>query len=461
MTVREDSTIMMQKSKEDIGNLADNLIQGPRGSISRPILLAVLVGLSFFLSAFFLLTREATSGKFFNGPSIKAPGIDPLEPTPQPDEPKASRYDFRLSGSNTFYQIMSVLNVPGADSRFIAKAARPVYDLRQLKMGTVLRVYTEEDKLSKIEYRISEFETLLVERDGSIEGGYKVSKAELPHEVRQTRITGAIENSLYEDALKAGADAQAVMNLSDIFAWDIDFASDIRKGDTFSFLGEVLYVEGQPVRTDRILGAEMVNGGKTFTAVYFEGDGEKGSYYNAEGKSLRRSLLKSPLRFRRITSHFSRGRFHPILKKYRPHHGIDYAAPVGTPIESAGSGIVRYAGWKGGYGNFIEIRHNNGYSTAYGHLSRIAKGVRTGAKVSQGDVVGYVGSTGISTGPHLHYEVRAGGRLINPLSIKAVADRSITKKEKARFMAKVEDIQKRLSGGATFVASNTPLKTAK
>lgn len=430
----------------------------------RPILLAVLVGASFFFSALFLLSPEASSEKLSEEPVIKAPGVDiasePAMEAPQKavaePQKKFKRLDFRISEGDTFYDKMSAIGLSGADIQTISLKAKPVYDVRNIKSGTILRVFTDEAGWDSIEYRFSDFETLLVKRNASAEGGIEAEKAELPHEHREEAVSGSIENSLYEDALKAGADPQAVMALSDIFAWDVDFASDIRKGDTFRILAEVLYVEGRPVRTGRILGAEMVNDGKKYTAVYFEGKDGKSGYFDAEGKSLSRTLLKSPLRFRRITSYFTKKRFHPILKKYRPHHGIDYGAPTGTPIESAGSGRVAFAGWKRGYGNFIEIRHSNGYTTAYGHLSKIGKGVKTGSKVDQGQVIGYVGSTGISTGPHLHYEVKLGGKLINPLSIKAVPDRSISKGEKDRFAALAGEVLGKLSASSTAVASNAP-----
>ena len=416
----------------------------------RPFIIAALSGVALFLTIIFFLSPEASSNKDNTGAIIKAATPSVGAETAFNDTPLVARYDFRLSDKNTFHQIMSVLNVPGAEAEEIRGAAKQIYDLTRLKKDTVLRVFTKDDRLEKIEYKYSDVATLLIERDG--EDSFKAAKAELPHEMREAVISGTIENSLYEDGIKAGADPQAIMALSDIFAWDVDFASDIRKGDSFSILAEVLYIDGAPGKTGRILGAEMVNDGKKYTAYYFEG-ADGGSYYDADGKSLRRTLLKSPLRFRRITSHFSKGRFHPILKRYRPHHGIDYAAPTGTPIESAGSGRVAYAGWKGGYGNFVMIKHNNNYSTAYGHLSRIAKGVRTGAKVDQGSVIGFVGSTGISTGPHLHYEVHLGKSLINPLSIKAVSDRAISKKEKQRFAAVKDEAARKLSGDVTVTAS--------
>ncbi len=238
------------------------------------------------------------------------------------------------------------------------------------------------------------------------------------------------------------------MNMTDIFAWDVDFGSEIQKGDSFSMLFEETHVNGRPVRTGRILGAEMTNAGKKYTAVYYVDGRGKGGYYDNDGRSMERTLLKSPLRFRRITSYFSRRRFHPILRRYRPHHGIDYAAPAGTPVEAAGSGRVVHAGWKGGYGNFVEVRHSNGYVTGYGHLSRIGKGIRPGANIEQGSIVGYVGSTGISTGPHLHYEVRRSGSLINPLSIKPTPNKAVAGSEMARFASVRNDILKTLSSGA-------------
>lgn len=402
-----------------------------------------LTGISFFLSILFLIS-PATSQKFSEQDSVESAAAEDTGP-------KIERFDFKLSGNNTFYQIMTSLNVSGPEILDIVKTARPVFDLTRLREDSVLKAFTIDGRLQKVEYKFSDYEFLSVERDP--DGVMVAKKGELAHEVRESVVTGTIENSLYEDALKAGADPQAVSALTDIFAWDIDFASDIRKGDTFSILSEMLYVEGVPVKSGRLLGAEMQNGGKSYTAIYYEGKNGKG-YYDEKGRSLKKTLLKSPLRFRRITSTFSRGRYHPILKRYRPHHGVDYGAPTGTPIESAGSGVVKYAGWKGGYGKYVEIRHSNGYSTAYGHLSRMGKGVRTGAKVDQGQVIGYVGSTGISTGPHLHYEVKVNNRLINPLSVKSLPGVPIPKKEMQQFAAVRESVQDRLASGGTAYAFN-------
>ncbi len=443
---------MFKIHKKALDNLTGLSTQNTRRKLLKPVVIAAGAGVLLFLAVVFLISPNAFS-QFFSGVTpfkpVSPAAIESVKLS-APLGPKIDRLDFRLTGTDTFYRIMSVLKVPGPEIHAIAGKARPIYDLRQLKKDTILRVVTKDDKWERIEYRFNEYEILVVEAAD----GIKASMSELPHEKKTVVISGTIENSLYEDGLKAGVDPQAIMALSDIFAWDVDFASDIRKGDTFSVLTEVLYVEGRPVKAGRILGAEMVNDGRKYTAVYFAGTDGAGSYFDAEGKSLTRTLLKSPLRFRRITSYFTNRRFHPLLKVYRPHHGIDYAAPTGTPVESSGNGRVIFSGWKNGYGNFIEVKHNNNYITGYGHLSRIVRGIRPGAKVSQGEVIGFVGSTGISTGPHLHYEIRVNSRLINPLSVKSEPDRSITKAELAKFASLRDDVVKKLTGKDTTVASN-------
>lgn len=427
---------------------------GSGRNLYKHLLIAAFTGAVFLLSALFLLSPDALSQKISDeggsedSVSYQAEGAAPDAASAPALNLK--RYDFNVTDNKTFYYFMSLLDVSGADIHSMVKEAEPVYDLRQLSTDSVLRAFTEQGELKRVEYPFSDYETLVVER--ASDGSFKATRSELPHETRVSRIEGVIENSLYGDGTKAGADPTTVMALSDIFAWDVDFASDIRKGDSFNILTEVLYVEGRPVRTGRILGAEMVNDGRKYTAIYFEG-GSRSGYYDESGKSLRRTLLKSPLRFRRITSRFTNRRFHPILKRYRPHHGVDYGAPTGTPVEAAGSGRVVYAGWKRGYGKFIVLKHSNNYSTAYGHLSRIRKGIRAGAKVDQGDVIGFVGSTGISTGPHLHYEVRLGRHLINPLSIKPVPEASVPRVDMERFMARKDEISRELASKEILMAS--------
>jgi len=410
----------------------------------RPAILAVMVGISLLLSLVFLISPDASSRK-----------LNEVAASVEDSAARMERHDVMLSSKDTFYGTMSLFNLTGSDIIKITRKAKPLYNLASLQADTVLSVFTTEDQLERVEYRFNDFEVLVIEKDDNEEEGYSVSRVELPKEVRTERVSGVIDNSLYEAGLKAGAEPGLIISLSDVFAWDVDFASDIRKGDTFRILYETIYVEGRPVKTGSILGAEITNDGKTFTAVYYEDSKGRGGYYDLDGKSLKRTLLRSPLRYSRISSHFTNRRYHPIHKKYRPHHGIDYAAPTGTPVEAAGSGRVVFAGWKRGYGKYIVIKHNNSYTTAYGHLSRIAKGITSGARVEQGRVIGYVGSTGISTGPHLHYEVRVGNRLINPLSIKPTPTKSIHESELPRFTLVKQEVMGWLSDGEALVMAGS------
>ncbi len=225
-------------------------------------------------------------------------------------------------------------------------------------------------------------------------------------------IGGRIQTSFYEaTVLRKHVPAEVAVRFAEIFEWDMDFYTETEQGDSFVFLVERFVWRNRPARYGRILWARY-EGRRvgTLEAYYFNGH-----YYNSEGQPMRRQFLKTPLRYRRISSYFGL-RFHPILKRYRHHHGVDFAAPYGTPVSSIGDGVVVYAGWKGGYGRYIRIRHPNGYMSGYGHLSRIY--VRRGQRVRQGQLIGRVGSTGLSTGPHLHFEILKDGRFVNPLRLK-------------------------------------------
>jgi murein DD-endopeptidase MepM/ murein hydrolase activator NlpD len=234
------------------------------------------------------------------------------------------------------------------------------------------------------------------------------------------------------------------LELSDIYAWDIDFFSDIRNGDSVKMMVEELWVGEVFKGYGNILAAEFLNNGKIHKAYRFKHDGYVG-YYDSNGKSLRKALLRSPLKFRYISSYFSKRRFHPILRIYRPHLGVDYAAPTGTPVSVAGGGTVVFAGYKGQNGKIVRIRHSGGFETYYGHLSRIPKKIKRGTEVSQGDIIGYVGSTGLSTGPHLDYRIKLNGKSVNPLKIRLPRGKSILKPLKAEFKKVVDDMNSRLA----------------
>ncbi|MBI5598651.1 MAG: peptidoglycan DD-metalloendopeptidase family protein [Deltaproteobacteria bacterium] len=372
----------------------------------------------------------------------------------EPARPQPVVIERGIRRNDTFYTVLNEFQVPPDDIARIAKKAHAIYNLDRVKEGDVVRVTKIGGDLKRIEYRWDRLEGLYVEKDPAVEDGFRVDRFSVPSTVGETVVSGTIESSLYEAGVKAGAGPRIIMELSDIFAWDVDFTTEIRKGDTFSVIYETVYAEGEPVGIGRILGAEMSNDGQRYVAVYYKDSNGKGDYYDQEGNSLRRMFLKSPLRYRRISSYFTKRRFHPILKLYRPHHGIDYAAPAGTPVEAAGDGRVTFSGWKSGYGNFIEIKHaNSSYITGYGHLQRAARGISAGRRVGQGEVIGFVGSTGISTGPHLHYEVRRGGSLVNPLSMNAgPRNKQLDKREMAAFRAVSEQVAGRLAARNTVVA---------
>jgi murein DD-endopeptidase MepM/ murein hydrolase activator NlpD len=245
--------------------------------------------------------------------------------------------------------------------------------------------------------------------------------------VRQVRMaSGTIETSLWEAMIASGTDPMLAVELSEIFAWSIDFFG-IQEGDRYKVIYEESYVDSQSIGINRILGAWFLHSGTEFWAIPFEQDGVR-SFFDENGNSLRKAFLKAPLRFSRISSGFSSSRYHPVLKIRRPHHGVDYAAPTGTPVHSVGDGLVTQVGYqRNGGGNYVKIKHNSVYSTTYMHLSRFGKGIRSGTYVKQGDVIGYVGATGLATGPHLDFRFYRNGSAVNPLTVEAPPVEPVTK----------------------------------
>ncbi|MEK7880980.1 MAG: peptidoglycan DD-metalloendopeptidase family protein [Deltaproteobacteria bacterium] len=370
-----------------------------------------------------------------------------------PAIPSSETFEVTVKGNGSFYAVLFDLGFSNDEAAAIVKSASDIYDPRRIREGDVFKVVKTNGRIESIEYRYAPLEGLMIKPDESSVGGFIVTRFEVPSTITVKRASGVIENSLYASGIDAGLPSEVIMELSDIFAWDVDFSTETRKGDFFAAVYESVSAEEKEIGSRRVLAAEVVNSGKSYAAIYYEDKSGKGEYYDVEGRSISRTLLKSPLRYRRISSYFSKKRYHPINKTYRPHHGIDYAAPAGTPVETAGTGRVVFAGWKGGYGNFVLVRHNANYETAYGHLKAIKKGVRNGGKVEQGSVIGYVGSTGISTGPHLHYEIRVRGKVVNPLSVKAEPRRKLNASEMASFARVRDSMMAKMSEPKTVVAS--------
>jgi len=291
------------------------------------------------------------------------------------------------------------------------------FSFNKMKPGDSLFVFTNwRDRLSKIILKSNQYTGAIFEK--TTEDEVKAWEWTQSLTCRDEMVRGRIESSLYETILDSGETAELVCLFADIFAWQIDFLTDVKQGDTYYCLVEKYYSGKEFAKYGRILYAGYTNNGKDFTAAGFQLPGEKSlSYYDTEGRSLQRSFLKSPLKFKRISSGFTHSRYHPVLKIYRPHLGVDYAAPTGTPVWSTATGRVTFAGYRGQIGKAVIIRHAGGYETIYGHLSSIANGIVPGASVAQGQFIGRVGSTGLSSGPHLDYRVKRNNVFINPLTI--------------------------------------------
>jgi murein DD-endopeptidase MepM/ murein hydrolase activator NlpD len=330
--------------------------------------------------------------------------------------------------------------------------------LDMLKPGDVITLTHADGALLTLNRQISDTLTLSIARDG---GDYAVSYLENPLEHQIVGHRARITTSLFDAGQAAGISAPVILSMAnDMFGWDIDFALEIREGDEFGVLYEQNFQDGQYLSDGRVLAAEFVNAGKVHRAVWFESaDGKVKGYFSPDGHGMRKAFLRAPVDFTRISSRFNPRRLHPISGIVRAHKGIDYAAPIGTPIRAAGSGRVEFAGRRGGYGNAVVLNHGNGVTTLYGHMSRIAAVTRTGRRVDQGEVIGYVGTTGASTGPHLHYEYRVNGVHKNPATV-TMPRTELAEQYKAEFtaqstamLAKLDVVARPLADGPVY-ASN-------
>jgi murein DD-endopeptidase MepM/ murein hydrolase activator NlpD len=277
--------------------------------------------------------------------------------------------------------------------------------------------------------------------------GIIAERIERPLISEVVRLEGVVESSLFGAVEAAGGGAELAVRMAQIYQWDIDFLRDLRKGDRFVVVADRQSVEGEFFGWGTIFAARFVNGKRTLDAVVYPDDNGRLGYYDLNGHPLRKQFLRSPLKFSRVTSRFSMSRYHPVLKRRMPHYGVDYGAPVGTPVHATADGTVTRAGRNGGGGNMVTVRHTNGYETNYLHLSRYGKGVRRGGRVSQGQVIGYVGSTGLSTGPHLDYRVKLNGRWINPLTISSPPVKPLAQERLQRYLAHALAVLTLIDGG--------------
>lgn len=357
-------------------------------------------------------------------PSYDGSGVDTSL-----DSPGIEWKTVKVKKGETLASIFSKLKLDPKELHKIVRLGQSSAKLKRLIPGEELKFMIIDGKLSEMIYVINDTQSLHVLRSGN---SFTASEVKLELNKRIAYAAGKIESSLFIAAQEAGIPGSMTMELAGIFGWDIDFVLDVKTGDRFSLVYEEFFYDGKKVKNGAILAAEFMNKGKTYRAVrYVDADG-RAEYFTPEGQSMRKRFLRTPVDFTRISSKFGK-RFHPVLNRMRAHKGVDYAAPTGTPINAAGDGKITFIGKKGGYGNTVEIQHAGRYSTVYAHMKSFKRGLKKGSRVQQGDVIGYVGSSGLATGPHLHYEFRINGIHRNPLTVKLPDATPITAKYRTDF----------------------------
>ncbi|HEY4497071.1 MAG TPA: peptidoglycan DD-metalloendopeptidase family protein [Candidatus Paceibacterota bacterium] len=345
----------------------------------------------------------------------------------------------KIAAGTVFALVAEEIGVSPEETLSILEASKEKYNLAKIVEGRQISFVSDRETgvFNKVIYQINADEILAVQK--TTDNTWTAERTAIPYEIEAEEIEGTIESSLFETIINSGGDERIALALSEVFAWQIDFAVDIRVEDSFKLVYEKRMLNGNYMGPGNILAAKFINDGAEYKGIYFASENSKAGYYDMEGNSLQKIFLKSPLSYKYISSGFSYNRLNPVTRSFHAHRAIDYAAPTGTPIISVGDGTVTLAGWNGAYGNTIKVRHNETYTTLYAHLSKFA--VNSGSKVKQGQIIGYVGSTGQSTGPHLHFEMYKNGSHTNPLTIELPPGEPIDKTEKALFENKIQQYQ--------------------
>jgi murein DD-endopeptidase MepM/ murein hydrolase activator NlpD len=400
------------------------------------VLTLVLVSLGVFVLT--IGARKKPSLK--NSPTVIYPG--------RFTEKKNFRQSVRsvthsIERGDSLYQVLVGHGVEVGEVGELLAACNSLAELQRLRPGELLNLFFSGDsqQLTKVRYQDNDGNVLTLAHGAH---GWITSRYTELLVVTPALARGTIQDSLYQSAMDEKIDFELALELADIFAWDIDFFVDLRPGDNYTFLYEQKYKNGKLIGNGRITAAHFHNDSTRHLAYYYKVPGRAADYYDHEGKSLRKQFLKSPLRYSRISSGYSRRRLHPILKIYRPHPGIDYAAPSGTPVATVGDGRVILKGWKNGYGRCITIRHNNRYTTTYGHLSRYAAKLKVGSRVEQGEVIGYVGASGLANGSHLDFRMKKNGSFVNPLKMRFPAAQPVPESHMEDFKKRVAYLEETL-----------------
>jgi murein DD-endopeptidase MepM/ murein hydrolase activator NlpD len=344
----------------------------------------------------------------------------------------------KILAGTSFSTLINALNIKPEVIHSIIEKASHVFDLRKIKKGNIYKVFLSKDSLKTVDYLVYEHsptDYIFFNFKDTVH----VEKRQKEVVTQTHTASGTIESSLWNAIVVNGGDPMLAIKLSDVYAWSIDFFG-LQKGDMFKVCYETRSIEGSIIEISKIHAAWFKHMGKEYYAIPFYQDSTI-NFYDEQGNNIKKAFLKAPLNYSRIASHFSNSRFHPILKIFRPHHGVDYCAAMGTPVQSIGDGIVLHASYSGGGGNFVKIRHNGTYTTGYMHLSRYGQGIRPGKHVQQGEIIGYVGSTGLSTGPHLDFRVWKNDEPIDPLKLESPPAKPV-KKEDLGFFFKIRDVWK-------------------
>ena len=372
--------------------------------------------------------------------------IEPLAlPEAQPTD--SGSFDFwreeRIIRGETLSSLLQKLGINAEDQQDIIAAAPHSKTIGNLVPGrSVLARVSSSGRLLLLRYLVSDTTLVNINRSND---QFVIEEQIIKPEMRPVMRSGSIQGSLFGATDAADVPDRIASEMADAFSGDIDFHKDLRSGDHFSVIYEAFYFDGRLIKTGRLLAAEFVNQNKQYQAIYFKDAQGHDGFYNANGQSLKRAFLKSPMPFDRISSGFSTARLHPVLNIWRSHKGVDYAAPTGTPVRAIADSVISFSGKQGGYGNLIVLNHQTPYSTAYGHLSAFGKGIKRGGKVKQGQVIGYVGSTGLASGPHLHYEFRVNGVQRNPLAMKLPTSYPLAYRSRAEFTAHAQPLTTQLN----------------
>lgn len=399
---------------------------------NKPFLFSLISGL---LAIFLIIWISSQS--FISIPPEKPQIQDPPRASEFPPPPPCVVLEGKIKKGQTLSTALRAQGLPAELVEKIGRQLNPAVNLRQIKPEDRFEIrLTPEGKFLGFTFQTGPLDIYHITLDPS--GRWDIQKKEVLLDKYWVRVSGEITSSLFEAINALGEQDQLVLDFVDIFAWEIDFHSDSQKGDRFDLVVEKYWADGSFVRYGRILWASYQSASRKSQGIYYQPLGEPGGYYNEKGESLRKAFLRSPLKFTRISSGYSKSRRHPILGGYRPHYGIDYAAPPGTPVVAIADGTVTACGWNGGYGNQVILRHANGYESMYGHLSRFGPGIAKGKRVQQKQIIGYVGSTGISTGPHLDFRLLRNKTFVNPLRVVQPSAAPLRPEQMQAFKEEIE-----------------------